>query len=77
LSHRGLIAILLQGVNMSDFVTTIPDGVQLPIDSVAQTIAYSGNFVNTITVAYSGNTYVQTFTNDGTNITAISGWVKQ
>lgn len=62
---------------MSDFVTTIPDGVQLPIDSVAQTLVYAGDFISTITVVYQGNTYVQTFTNDGTDITAISGWEKQ
>ena len=62
---------------MSETVTTIPDGVQLPLDSLPATIAYSGSFVSTITVVYEGNTYVQTFTNNGTNITAFTGWVKQ
>ena len=53
------------------------DGTMLPLDSITNTIAYSGSFVSTITVNYQGNTYVQTFTNNGTNITVISNWVKQ
>lgn len=51
------------------------DGAMLPLDSLPLTLAYSGTFVSTITVNYAGNTYVQTFTNNGTNITAISGWI--
>lgn len=61
---------------MSDTVTAT-DGALLPLISLAQTYAYSGGFLSTITVSYSGNTYVQTFTNDGTNITGASQWVKQ
>lgn len=53
------------------------DGVQLPLAQLAQTFAYDGSFVDTITVTYLGNDYVQTFTNDGTNITEITGWVLQ
>lgn len=53
------------------------DGTPLGLDSLPQTIAYSGSFVSTITVVFNGNTYVQTFGNNGTNITSISGWVKQ
>ncbi len=53
------------------------DGTQIPLNSVTQTIAYSGIFVSTITIEYAGKTFVQTFTNDGTNITVISNWVKQ
>lgn len=53
------------------------NGTMIPLDSVAQEIAYSGDFVSTITVEYAGETYVQTFLNDGTNITNISGWVVQ
>lgn len=53
------------------------DGTMIPLASVPQAIAYSGAFVTTITIAYAGNTYIQTFTNDGTHITAISGWIKQ
>lgn len=53
------------------------DGAMIPLSSVAQTIAYDGDFVETITLQYQNETYVQTFTNDGTNITEISGWEKQ
>ena len=60
---------------MSSTVTTIPDGVELPLDSLEQAFVYSGSFISTITVEYSGNTYVQTFTNNGTDITNISGWI--
>ena len=51
------------------------DGAMIPLDSIPQTFAYSGSFISTITVVYQTNTYVQTFTNNGTNITNISGWV--
>ena len=50
------------------------DGAMLPLSSLAQQIMYSGDFVSSITVLYAGNTYVQTFLNDGTNIIYISGW---
>ena len=53
------------------------NGAQLPLDSVEQTFAFAGGFISTITVIYAGNTYVQTFTNNGTNITTISGWIVQ
>lgn len=66
---------------MSDTVQSIPSGnnpaVQIPLDSCPQTFVFADGFISTITVEYAGNTYVQTFTNDGTNITAISGWVQQ
>lgn len=52
------------------------DGAMLPLDSIPATFTYSGSFVSTITVPYAGNTYTQTFTNNGTNITHISGWIK-
>lgn len=52
-------------------------GVQIPLDSVEQAIAYTGIFVSTITIEYAGEIYIQTFTNDGTNVTNISGWVRQ
>jgi len=53
------------------------DGTMIPLDSVQQTIVYAAGFISTITVNYQGNTasqYVQTFTNNGTNITGISQW---
>lgn len=62
---------------MSETVTTAPNGLQLDVNSLEQTFTYDGDFVETITVEYppgSGMQYVQTFTNDGTNITSISAW---
>jgi hypothetical protein len=53
------------------------DGAMLPLDSLPTAIVYSGGFIQTLTVVYQGNTYVQTFTNNGLNIIAISGWIKQ
>ncbi len=53
------------------------NGTPIPLDSVEQAFAYTGIFVSTITIEWSGETYVQTFTNNGTNITNISGWVRQ
>ena len=52
-------------------------GTPLPLGDLPELIAYDGAFVSTITVQYYGNTYIQTFTNNGTNITNISGWVLQ
>ena len=59
---------------MSDTVTAA-NGVELPLIALAQTFTYSGGLVATISCVYSGVTYTQTFTNNGTNITAISQWV--
>lgn len=54
---------------------TASNGIGLPIDSLEQTFAYSDSFVSTITVVYVGITYVQTFLNNGSQITDISQWV--
>jgi hypothetical protein len=51
------------------------DGNALPLDSLAQQFTYDGSFIETISVFYTNKLYVQTFTNDGTNIIAISGWI--
>ena len=59
---------------MGATITTIPDGKQLPIDSLPGTIAYSGSLVGSITTNYAGNQYVQSFLNNGTNITYFSGF---
>lgn len=53
------------------------DGAMLPLSSLAQDITYDGSIVATVTVVYAGKTYVQTMTNDGTNITSVSGWEVQ
>ncbi len=62
---------------MSDTITPFGGGVQIPLESLAQTFVYVGNFLSTITIVYNNITYIQTFTNNGTNITAISQWVPQ
>ena len=50
------------------------DGAQLPLFSLPVEIVYAGGYVESMTVNYAGNQYIQTFQNDGTNITYISGW---
>lgn len=66
---------------MTDTVQSVPlpgqPGVQIPLANLQQTFVYAGGFLATITVQYAGQTYVQTFTNNGVNITVISGWVQQ
>jgi hypothetical protein len=61
---------------MADYVTA-SNGVQLELAAIEQSFVYDGTFVSTITVVFSGKTYIQTFENDGTNITDISQWVVQ
>jgi len=61
---------------MSVTVATSTIG-QLPVDDLAKVLTYDGDFVETMTVVYQGVTYVKTYTNDGTNITAISVWEAQ
>lgn len=51
------------------------DGAMLPLDSLPQQFTYDGTFISTITVLFAGRNYVQTFENDGTNITYISNWI--
>ena len=62
---------------MSDTVTA-SNGVQLPLNDLEQTFTYDTTFVATISVMYRGIPgqsglvqYIQTFTNDGTDITGI------
>ena len=61
---------------MSSTVTG-SNGVQIPLDSVPLVFTYDGDFVETISCVYRGLTYIQTFTNDGTNITNISPFMVQ
>ena len=61
---------------MSSIVTG-SNGVQIPLDAVENVFTYDGDFIETITVVYRGLTYIQTFTNDGTNITEISPFMVQ
>ena len=54
------------------------DGVAIRPDSLDQTLDYDGsNRLTGITVVYGGNTYVQTYTYTGSNLTGISRWMKQ
>ena len=59
------------------FTATGSNGRLLPLESLEMDFTYDGDFPETITVTYDDIDYVQTFTNDGTNITNISKWVAQ
>jgi hypothetical protein len=57
--------------------TLANDGTKLPLSDLPTTLVFSGQFISTISVVYANpagidKTYIQTFTNDGTNITNIS-----
>jgi hypothetical protein len=56
-------------------VVTADNGQQLDLDNLPLTITWAGGFVATIFTVLNGVTYTQTFTNNGTNITNISGWI--
>ncbi len=56
---------------------TASNGVELQINALEQTLEWDGSIISTITVVYNSITYIQTFLNDGTNITDISQWVAQ
>lgn len=56
-------------------IITLAGGIQLNLDDLPLTITWDGEFVATISTVLNGVTYRQTYTNDGTNITAISRWV--
>ncbi len=60
-----------------NFTIIASDGTLLPLDSLEQSFTYDGEFVDTITISYVAKTFIQTFVNDGTNITTISQWVVQ
>lgn len=53
------------------------NAMAIPLNDLAQAFAYDGNFLETITVVYQGITFIQTFTNDGVDITNISQFVPQ
>jgi hypothetical protein len=62
---------------MSGIAKTVPNGVDLPVDSLEQVFAYEAGQVSTITVQYQGHTYIQTFIWDGDNVASISAWTLQ
>ena len=54
------------------------DGKSLDLDSLPQTLNYTGDKLNYIQVTTGdGALYRQTYTWTGDNVTAISAWVKQ
>ena len=53
------------------------NGVALPIDSLAHTFESSGGLIETDTVEYLGDKYVQTLTYTNGVIETISEWVKE
>ena len=58
-------------------IVTATDGVQLDLDSLEQTLAYSGSQVTSITVlAPNGHSYIQTLTYSGSNLTGVSQWAR-
>lgn len=62
---------------MSGTTVTATDGVELDLSDLAQTLSYTSNILQYITVSYRGSTYKQTFTYTGSDLTGISAWVKQ
>jgi len=61
---------------MSPLVTA-SDGVNLPINSLEQTLFYTAGNLTSITVTYNGVVYIQTLTYTSGVLTAISKWVAQ
>lgn len=65
-----------QSVIIVDGFDTAGDELPTGFGTLPQTLNYAGAFIDNIIVTDGVDTWTQTFTNDGTNITAISGWVK-
>ncbi len=61
---------------MSTYATA-SDGTQLDLDSLPQTLTFSGGFATSFTIEYQGKTYVLTITYTGNNPTYFSNWVLQ
>jgi hypothetical protein len=53
------------------------DGVLLPVDSLEQTLTYTGDLISTISVSFGSEVYIQTYTYTSSNVTSISQWEKQ
>lgn len=53
------------------------DGTALPLDSLGATLTYGApNQIATISVVYRGNTYTQSFTWTGSQLTSYTIWEK-
>ena len=69
-----------QGAPTAQAVSAViaSDGAMVPVESLAQTLAYDGSGnLSTVTVAWQGNTYVQTLTYTSSKLTGVTVWVKQ
>lgn len=53
------------------------DGVLLPVESLEQTLTYTGDLISTISVSFGSEVYIQTYTYTSGNVTSISQWEKQ
>lgn len=53
------------------------DGVLLPVESLEQTLTYTGDLISTISVSFGSEVYIQTYTYTSSNVTSISQWEKQ
>lgn len=54
------------------------DGINLDLDSAPTTLTYNADgTLNTVSIVWSGNTYVQTYGYTSGRMTSISAWVKQ
>lgn len=53
------------------------NGVNVPVDSLQQTLAYTDGVLTSISVIYLAVVYVQTYTYTTGNVTSISQWVAQ
>jgi len=53
------------------------DDVVVPVDSLPQTMGYTGDRLDYTEVTFDGVTYRQTLTYTGANLTGVSEWVAQ
>lgn len=75
---RILLALALFVTPLASYATctvNASDGTILDLCSLANTFVFSGTQVQTISVQYRGNNYVQTFTYAGGQVSNISAWI--
>ena len=68
----------ITGTISVDGVALASDGVYLPLDDLAQTLAYNADgTLNYVQVTYNGNNYRQTLTYTSGQVAGITNWVRQ
>lgn len=72
-----LATAVTSGALNSASTVAASDASNLPIDALAQTLAYSNGLLSTITVTYNANTYVRTLSYTNGLLSSVSNWVKQ